>query len=290
MPTWTTCEWIRSEVSDDDVERIEAALDVQLPKRLVAIQKLHHAAVLEDPELSITLPNEELVVALNQLLPWDCTENEYILDEYDRLRRDSPVGWPERFVPFGVQGNGTVFALDYEDAPENPSVVVYERGRFVRITEDFDEFLDVLDAGKVTVPNAAIRPPTFATFAAETEFPTLRRFAVSPGWKVEISKLWDVDLGDDEDGEVPFNEATFFALHEHTGFGIDVDYQPEHEPGGSFRISIVPGDSNWEAFWRTSTTDYDEVIGLIEYAMARVSFGQPDDLKRYFEWVDVTDK
>lgn len=131
---------------------IQNKIDKKLPLLLYGLVKDCDRSYPQNSILKITMPgkNYDSQVEFGSFLSFNTKYSENMLELY--FNRPDHFPQDERFVPFGLTGNGDYFLFFYENGKQDPEPKVYYwaheycdiDGGLVFLANSFVEFLDML--------------------------------------------------------------------------------------------------------------------------------------------------
>ncbi len=138
-------------LSRESFEKAEHLIGVEFPYPLYDLIKDYDKGAPKDNAIKLIMPGGRYDVnGLGAFLSFDDTDSNYIVGAY--LYKPEHQPQDERFVPFGVTGNGDYFYFFYENGKDDPQPKVYYwahsyseiDGGLVFLANSFEEFLDML--------------------------------------------------------------------------------------------------------------------------------------------------
>jgi hypothetical protein len=139
-------------ISKESFEKAEKVIGVKFPYPFFELVKDYDAGYPNNSELQLKMPGETRIrtVALGAFLSFNPKSSVNIKNSY--LYKPEHEPQDERFVPFGVTGNGDYFYFFYENGKDDPQPKVYYwaheysdiEGGLVFLANSFEEFLDML--------------------------------------------------------------------------------------------------------------------------------------------------
>lgn len=139
-------------VSIEVFNKVEALIGIKFPYPLYELVKDYNRGCPKDNELKLLAPDGKrfIINGLGGFLSLNPKISENILSSY--FHRPDHFPQDERFVPFGMTGNGDYFLFFYENGKDDPQPKVYYwaheysdiNGGLVFLANSFEEFLDML--------------------------------------------------------------------------------------------------------------------------------------------------
>lgn len=139
-------------IPEGSFEKAEQLIGVSFPRPLYELVKNNDTGRPKDDELKILMPGGDRtdINAFGGFLSFNPRCSENMLGEY--FNRPDHFPQDERFVPFGLTGNGDYFLFFYKSGKSDPQPQVYYwaheysdiDGGLVLLANSFEEFLDLL--------------------------------------------------------------------------------------------------------------------------------------------------
>jgi SMI1-KNR4 cell-wall len=139
-------------IPEGSFENTEQRIGVKFPYPLYDLIKNNDEGCPKDCELKLLAPDGRrfIINGLDAFLSFNPRYTNNMLAEY--FNRPEHFPQDERFVPFGLTGNGDYFLFFYEAGKNDPQPKVYYwaheysdiEGGLVFLANSFEEFLDML--------------------------------------------------------------------------------------------------------------------------------------------------
>jgi len=139
-------------IPEGSFEKAEEMMGIKFPYPFYDLIKGHNEGAPKDSDIKILMPGGKrtTINGLGAFLSFNFRDSENILSSY--FNRPEHFPQDERFVPFGLTGNGDYFLFFYEAGKNDPQPKVYYwaheysdiDGGLVFLANSFEEFLDML--------------------------------------------------------------------------------------------------------------------------------------------------